>query len=501
MTKYARLSVLWFVLGFGIFMCTRLSKVLPTIPVAILIAPLFILRFIRTQPAKRGIWLTLLGFLLSMNIALWGLFELDDASTMAMYSIIRSSLLAILWFLPFMIDRLVYPKFQRKGSWVTLIFPIITIAIMFLSSLDGPFDDGAGTSSSFSYGSVTFLQAMSVFGIWTYVFLYSWLFSVVNYAWEHRFQWKRIRTLAITYASVALLIFIFGALKMSSLTNPASDTVKIAAVVLIPEDGKAVGMERVLNQKITSPFEKTLARIEGMSQEAAEHDAKIVSFQEFAMTIDEADETRLRERYQSIARDNSIYLSITYAYFVNEGKGENKHLFLDPSGEILLDYTKRYLLGFGPFGETAVFQKGPEIIQSVNTPYGRIGISICRDMAFAPYMRQAARGHVDIMLSPSYDWPKSPVPWYLLNTIEHGFSLVRPTYNGFTYAADYHGHVLATMDSDETDDGIMYAEVPTKGITTLYAVIGDGLGWLSVLGLGVLIVMSIRARKVHKKRS
>lgn len=295
------------------------------------------------------------------------------------------------------------------------------------------------------------------------------------------------------------MIVVFGVLKTSSLTNPQSDTVKIAAMVLIPEDGKAVRMERIFNKKVTSPFEKTMSRIERLTQEAAEHDAKIVSFQEFAMTINEKDENTLRTHYQRIAKDNNIYLSITYAYFAKEGKGENKHLFIDQNGKILLDYTKRYLLGLGPFGETAVFKKGPEIIQSTDTPYGKIGISICRDMAFSPFIRQAARDNVDIMLSPSYDWPKSPVPWYLLSTIENGFSFVRPTYNGFTYAADYHGNVIATMDSDETEDGIMYADVPVKGIKTLYPIIGDALGWLCVLGLGACVVMAIRARRVARK--
>jgi len=40
-----------------------------------LIAPVLILRFIRTQPAERGIWLTLLGFVLIINMGLWGIFD------------------------------------------------------------------------------------------------------------------------------------------------------------------------------------------------------------------------------------------------------------------------------------------------------------------------------------------------------------------------------------------------------------------------------------------
>jgi apolipoprotein N-acyltransferase len=493
--KYVPL--IYFILGFGLFMFTRLSRLVPTIDLAIIIAPILILRFIRTQPLRRGIWLTLLGFLLSMNMALWGLFEFDETWMTILFGLIRSSVLAVIWFMPFMLDRIIYPKFSLRGLWSTLIFPILTTAFFFLSSLEGPFDDGSGTLSSFGYGygSIAFIQVRSLFGIWILIFVHSWLFSIVNYFWENQFNWARMKRLAIAYPLLVLSIFVFGWLKSSSLINPESDTVKIAAIVLVPEDGEAVPMSRIFESRSTSPYEQTLSRIEELTEKVVANGARIVSFQEFAMVIKQEDENRLRRDFQHIARDNSIYLSITYAYFSENEKGENKHLFINGEGEILLDYTKRYLLGMGPFGETSVFKKGPEIIQSVETPYGRVGISICRDMSFPSFLRQAARDQVDIMLSPSYDWPKSPAPWYLTSTIENGFSFVRPTYNGYSYAADYHGTVLAHMDSDLSADGIMYADIPVKGIKVLYPAVGDILGWLSIAGLLILIGMILFKNK------
>ncbi len=487
MISNKHVPILYFFLGFGIFMFTRLSKLFPSIGMAILIAPIFILRFIRTQPAKKGIWLTLLGFVLSMNIALWGLFELDEAWMTISFGLIRSTLLAIIWFLPFMLDRLIYPKFKNFGVWSTLIFPILTTAIFFLSTLEGPFDDGAGTISSFGYGTFEFIQVRSLFGVWILVFIHSWLFSIVNYLWENRFKWEKTRKLATIYAGVLLLVFLFGAVKTTSYFSPKPDTVKIAAVVLIPEDGEVVPMSSIFNSRTTSPFEKTMTQISELTKEAAENEAKIVSFQEYAMVIEEEEEDRLREKYKEIAKENNIFLSITYAYFPKEGKGANKHLLINGNGKILLDYTKRYLLGMGPFGESGVFNKGPETIQSTETPYGKIGITICRDMGFPSYLRQAAKSDVDIMLSPSYDWPKSPAPWYLTSTIENGFSFVRPTYNGYSYAADYHGNELAHMVWDETGEGILYSNVPVSGIKVLYPVLGDVLGWLCVVAMLVFI--------------
>jgi len=183
-------SLILFLLGFGIFMFTRRSEIVPTIQVAILIAPIFILRFMRIQPSKKGIILTLLGFLLSMNIALWGLFDMGEGSKAIIFSLIRSSILAILYFLPYMLDRLIYPKFKEKGAFSTLIFPIIVTAIFFLSSLEGPFD-GAGMSSKYVYGPLMFKQSISVFGIWMFVFISSWFASIINYFWENNFLLKK----------------------------------------------------------------------------------------------------------------------------------------------------------------------------------------------------------------------------------------------------------------------------------------------------------------------
>jgi apolipoprotein N-acyltransferase len=497
--KYAPLAL--FVLGFGIFMFTRMSKIVPTIPAAMLVAPVFILRFTRTLPARRGILLTLVGFLLSINIGLWGLFDLDGGAFILVYSIVRSSLLAVLYFLPYMIDRLIYPRFAERGSVSSLIFPITTTALFFLSSLEGPFD-GAIQSGKFVYGPLVFQQLLSLLGIWAFIFLTAWFASLLNWAWENGFKWRKIRWAAAIFASMVALILLFGVGKIS-FSGPEPGTVEIAAVILVPEEGEAVSLDEAWAEKQVSPFEPSVARIAGLAKTAALHGAKIVSFQELAMLIDEADEQRLREEYQKIARENDVYLSITYGYYAHEGKGENKHLLIDNDGEIQLDYTKRYVSGLAELdlGEAGIYRKGPEVLQSVDTPYGRIAVSICRDMEFPHYMRQAGRDDVDIMLSPAYEWPKGLVIHSVyMRGIEYGFSLVRPTYNGITIAQDSNGRILAQMDSDETDDGLLYANVPTRGVNTLYSQVGDVLAWICVLGFLGLIVLSIVVSIGRKKR-
>ncbi len=238
-----------------------------------------------------------------------------------------------------------------------------------------------------------------------------------------------------------------------------------------------------------------MATINRLTKQAASGSAKIVTFQEYAILIEKADKKKFFTELKRISKDNAVYLSLTYAVLIENEKGENRHIFLNDTGEIEINYLKRYLFGFAPVGGEPVYlKKGPEIIPVVKTPYGNIGISICRDMSFAPYIRQAGLKDVDIMLGPSADSPRSRGHVSLIRAIENGFSFVRPTYNGISYAVDYHGNVLASKDYFATSNEIMYADVPTKGIKTLYPIIGDAFGWLSVLGFGALVVMSIKGR-------
>ena len=55
------------------------------------------------------------------------------------------------------------------------------------------------------------------------------------------------------------------------------------------------------------------------------------------------------------------------------------------------------------------------------------------------------------------------------------------------------------MDSDLTDTGIMYAEVPTQGVNTLYSQIGDLLGWICVVGFLGFLPLNIILRRKQKQ--
>ncbi len=299
-------------------MTTRASNFIPHLSGVIIIAPIFILAFIRSQPTRKGNLLTLLGFILSLNTAMWGLFTTGDLVTTILYNLVRSTVLAILFSIPYIADRLIYPKIKANPFLATFAFPIAVTAIQFLISLEGPFD-GDMVSAVYEYRNLGFKQIASIAGLWGFVFIFSWLAGIVNFAWERRFKWAEIKPIVLTFALICLVILGFGTDKASSYLASEPETVKIAAIFLLPEDGQWFDGEGLFSQELT-PLEETMSKIESLTTTAAANDARIVAFQEIALKIHERDETNLLERSKAIARENSVFLSLGYGLLVDEAK-------------------------------------------------------------------------------------------------------------------------------------------------------------------------------------
>jgi len=491
MSKDDYMSIAWFFAGFTLFVFTR---TVTFIPWAIIIAPIFILRFIRMQKPVKGILLTLLGFTMSLTISLWGLFSFEDSAFSLLFNTIRSLLIAIILSLPYIADRLMVRRIQ--GVLSTLIFPVACTMFYFLDSSFGPLD-GLGIFYAYNqYGNLTLMQLLSVFGVWGLVFLLSWIASVVNWVWDRDFEWNRVKKGLALFFCVITIVFIYGGLRVSPFFYPRGDTVRIAAITFLPDPQQAeASIEKVLKQRLYSPFEKTVPMIVQLTRQAAAGGAKIVVWQEFAILINKENQMKFLETVQRLARENAIYLAISYGVLPQKGKGENRCVLIDDKGHIEVNYLKHNLA----VGESYFMKKGPGGLSAINTPYGRISITICRDLEFPAYVREAGRKKADIVLSPAFDFPKGITPSntynQMLRAVENGFSLVRAVSNGLSVAVDYHGRVLSSMNYFNASNPIMYADVPRKGIRTVYSTIGDILPWLCTAGFMFFVAFSIISAK------
>jgi apolipoprotein N-acyltransferase len=59
-------------------------------------------------------------------------------------------------------------------------------------------------------------------------------------------------------------------------------------------------------------------------------------------------------------------------------------------------------------------------------------------------------------------------------------------------AVDHQGRLLAYQDFFATADRIMLADVPTRGVKTGYAVIGDGFAYLNLALASLFLITALR---------
>jgi apolipoprotein N-acyltransferase len=454
------------------------------IPLASWFLPVFTIRFMRSQNARKGYFLIVLTTIVPHLIA-------QDVQIFSspLVQVVVSIVITVIWILimnlSLLVDRILYPRLQvhNPGSFVTtLIYPLTATALEFVITSINP--SGSWLALAYTqYGNLPLMQLVSLVGLWGITFLINWFGSVINWFWEQDFDWPAIRQGVGIYATVILVVIFFGGARLV-LPEPHTGTVRIAsmtAVDLLAETGTS---EEIIQDRY---FDWTIRE--------AQAGAKIVVWSEAAGTVEKETEAALIERGQEVAKQEGIYLAMPI--FVNHSDGppraiKNKLIIIDPVGDIILDYDKFCATQFQEV-------RGDAELRVVDTPYGTLSGVICCDMDFPSVIRQAGQNGTDILLAPSLEpfaqLTKMHMRMSVFRAIENGVSVVRQTDNGLSMATDPFGRVLAQVDHFTSSERVMVAQVPTEGVSTLYPVIGDIFGWLSIGGVGVLICWTMILRR------
>jgi apolipoprotein N-acyltransferase len=177
-----RLAYLWLAVAILLF---AFSTVRWTIPLAAWLYPVFLLRFVRTQPLVRGMLLPLLAIVLVLGLELQGPLPVAGVS----YLLIVCGF-GVLISLPYLIDRVVAPRLG--GLLGTLVFPLALTTVWYVEALVSSLGTFGNPAYS-QYGELPLLQLLSVTGLWGIVLLMSGFASVVNWAWEQGFAWSQVR--------------------------------------------------------------------------------------------------------------------------------------------------------------------------------------------------------------------------------------------------------------------------------------------------------------------
>src|SRR6266487_2571745 len=471
-----RLAYLWLALAivllpFAIFRWT--------IPLAAWLYPVFLLRFVRTQPLLRGMLLVLLATVLVGEFALQGVIPIPGA----LYHLLIFGM-AVIITLPYLIARVLAPRLG--GMLSTLVFPLAVTTPWYMNALLNPLVGTWVNPAYTQYGNLPLLQLLSVTGLWGIIFVMSWLASVVNWAWEHGFAWPRVRGGAVLYASLLALVLLFGGTRLA-LFPPQGSTVRVAGITpsqaliaaankqdsqnidaLMSGEGTQVARQLV-RQAYAPVFDELLA----LSLQEAHAGAKVILWPECiggGTTLLQEDEAALLTRARALARTTGTYLDLglceLLSHPVQSSFFTDESILIDPTGSVVWRYQKAHPVPGEPWNP------GDGQVPTVQTPYGRLSNVICFDADFPGTLRQAGQAGADIMLVPSSDWREID-PYHTqvatFRAIENGYSLVRQTGNGLAMTVDYEGNVLSASDYFTSDPQVMVAYVPMQGVHTIYA--------------------------------
>lgn len=195
------------------------------------------------------------------------------------------------------------------------------------------------------------------------------------------------------------------------------------------------------------------------------------------MAMEDADNIKLAEDYghgeiqdaiSQCAIDNNIWIvagslpikpEVTESYSKRANKVFTASLMFNNQGEIVARYNKIHLFdvdleGEESYRESDTFEAGEDIVV-VDTPFGRIGLSICYDLRFPLLYREMAKQGAEIFLIPAaFTHSTGEIHWESLiraRAMENQCYVIAPAQGGYhvngrhTYGhsmtVDYLGHI------------------------------------------------------------
>lgn len=377
---------------------------------------------------------------------------------------------------------LIWSKFKNQ-KYALFLFPVIMIIMEWIQYTYTPLASW-GVAAYTMHDNVSLIQTVSLFGLAGLSFLIYWVnASIANIIIKRKIS---ISTFQLPLIILFFLIA-FGSTRYDMGKANGIDTVTVAAV---GTDSKANGLplpSKESNEQVkTALFKRT--------RTAADGGAKIISWNEAAIFIMPEDEHVWINSIQELAAELKITLIASYVTPISQTplKYENKYQFIDSSGNVTHAYLKHQPVP----GEPAVQGKSP--LKVVDISGTKIGAAICYDYDF-PYL---AKGYgelgADMVIIPSSDWRGiDPLHTEMaaFRAVEQGHSVLRSTRFGLSAAITPYGEMVSQMSSFDDNDKIMYSQLPTRRITTLYSIIQDSFVYLSIGFLLFFMVISVRSNK------
>jgi nitrilase len=251
---------------------------------------------------------------------------------------------------------------------------------------------------------------------------------------------------------------------------------------------KVAGIQMASSPHVSS----NLTEAERLITIAVEQGAKIVVLPEYfcIMGLKDIDKVQVREKpndgpiqrfLAKMARDNKIWLIGGTVPIVSNfpNKVRNSCLVYNDKGEQVARYDKIHLfgldLGTEHYHEENTIESGDQVV-SVNTPYGKIGLSVCYDLRFPELYR--AMGQVDMIVIPSaFTETTGKAHWEPLiraRAIENLCYVIAPAQGGYHLSGrETHGNSMivdpwgVVLDRLPRGSGVVIANINREYQTSL----------------------------------
>ncbi len=188
-------------------------------------------------------------------------------------------------------------------------------------------------------------------------------------------------------------------------------------------------------------------------------------------------------RFADLARELGVWIMAgSISVLLPEEKILNRSILIDANGNIVAHYDKIHLFDVDlPTGEvhreSAVVKPGEKAVVA-DTPWGKVGMTICYDLRFASLFRALSKAGASILSVPAaFTVPTGKAHWHTLlraRAIENGAFVLAPaqvgtheggreTY-GHSLIIDPWGTILAEGDGENI--GIIMAELDLDAVKT-----------------------------------
>ena len=371
-----------------------------TVAAATWVAPIFALRYLYVHPQRRKFLFFYLVFWLTLSVPWYGATPIFGPA-----HFIFMAVMALFGAVPFFVDRWLAPRLRRNGRLpfiATLIFPLVTTTLEFLSSSANPIGN-FGAAGYSQYGIPVLTQVTAVTGMLGLTFLIAWFPAIVNWAWDNGFEWARVRAGVAAFGVTLLVVVGYGAIRLATAPEIGSlETVRVASFTMV--ENHVGELNELRDEKGVDAFRQATqpvhAQYLAMTETAIADGAKIILWPELAIIGVEEDVQAALTQGQALAEEAGIYLAMpTMTFFADSDRQVENVLFVaGPDGSIVIEHVKYG----GNLLEGTL--KGSGEIQSIDTAYGRLSGIICWDTNYPNIVRQVGEQKADILLSPSKDW-------------------------------------------------------------------------------------------------